>query len=245
LGANALGFILADFPRLVREQWRFVLAASLMFFGSLIGIALLVYLFPDLVYNLIPAEQVSDMQSMYDPNAGHLGRSAERAASEDWVMFGFYIMHNIGIAFQTFASGLLFGVGSAFFLFFNGLTIGAVAGHLTQIGYGQTFWSFVIGHGAFELSAIALAGAAGLQLGWALIAPGRLPRGEALRIAARKSVLLICGVMLFLLIAAFIEAYWSSMTGPTPLTKYLVGAALWMLVLSYLLFAGRTRHAPE
>ena len=245
LGANMLAFILADFPRLVREQWRFVLAASLMFFTSLAGFALLVYLYPDLVYNLIPAEQVSEMQSMYDPVAGHLGRTAERAASEDWAMFGYYIMHNIGIAFQTFASGLLLGLGSAFFLIFNGLMIGAVAGHLTYVGYGQTFWSFVIGHGAFELSAIALAGAAGLKLGWALIAPGRLPRAEALQLAARKSVLLVCGVMLFLLIAAFIEAYWSSMTGPSHQTKYLVGAALWLLVVVYLVFAGRRRHAPE
>ncbi|MOA06997.1 hypothetical protein D3C78_1266690 [compost metagenome] len=240
-----LAFILADFPRLVREQWRFVLAACLMFFGSLAGFALLVYLYPELVYNLIPAAQVSEMQSMYDPVAGHLGRTAERAASEDWAMFGYYIMHNIGIAFQTFASGLLFGLGSVFFLIFNGLMIGAVAGHLTYVGYGQTFWSFVIGHGAFELSAIALAGAAGLKLGWALVAPGRLPRAEALRLAARKSVLLICGVMLFLLIAAFIEAYWSSMTGPSRQTKYLVGAALWLLVVVYLVFAGRYRHAPE
>ncbi|MBV7573029.1 stage II sporulation protein M [Pseudomonas sp. PDM32] len=245
LGANALAFILADFPRLVREQWRFVLAASLMFFVSLAGFAVLVYLFPDLIYNLIPAEQVSEMQSMYDPVAGHLGRTSERAASEDWVMFGYYIMHNIGIAFQTFASGLLFGLGSVFFLIYNGLMIGAVAGHLTYVGYGQTFWSFVIGHGAFELSAIALAGAAGLKLGWALVAPGRLPRTESLRLAARKSVLLICGVMLFLLIAAFIEAYWSSMTRPSPQTKYLVGAALWLLVVVYLMFAGRRRHAPE
>ncbi|MCP1441277.1 putative membrane protein SpoIIM required for sporulation [Pseudomonas sp. GGS8] len=245
LGANMLGFILAGFPRLVREQWRFVLASGLIFFGSLIGFALLVYLFPELVYSLIPAEQVSEMQNMYDPDAGHLGRLAERAASEDWMMFGYYIMHNIGIAFQTFASGLLFGLGSAFFLFFNGLMIGAVAGHLTHIGYGQTFWSFVIGHGAFELSAIALAGAAGLQLGWALIAPGRLPRAEALRLAARKSVLLICGVMLLLLIAAFIEAYWSSRSETALLTKYLIGAALWVSVATYLLFAGRPRHAPE
>ncbi|KPU61366.1 hypothetical protein AN403_5341 [Pseudomonas fluorescens] len=244
-GANLLAFILADFPRLVREQWRFVLAASLMFFASLAGFALLVYLYPDLIYNLIPAEQVSEMQSMYDPVTGHLGRTAERAASEDWAMFGYYIMHNIGIAFQTFASGLLLGLGSVFFLIFNGLMIGAVAGHLTYVGYGQTFWSFVIGHGAFELSAIALAGAAGLKLGWALVAPGRLPRAEALRLAARKSALLVCGVMLFLLIAAFIEAYWSSMTGPSHQTKYLVGAALWLLVVVYLVFAGRRRHAPE
>ncbi|MFW9078170.1 stage II sporulation protein M [Pseudomonas sp. P2757] len=245
LGANLLGFILGGFPRLVREEWRFVLASAVLFFGSLIGFGVLVYLFPELIYNLIPADQVREMQGMYDPVAGHLGRSAERAASEDWVMFGYYIMHNIGIAFQTFAGGLLAGVGSAFFLFYNGLMIGALAGHLTEIGFGQTFWSFVIGHGAFELTAIALAGAAGLKLGWALIAPGRLTRGEALRRAARQSVLLVCGVMLFLLIAAFIEAYWSSRSAVTPLTKYLVGAALWLSVAIYLLFAGRTRHAPE
>lgn len=245
VGAHLLAFVLAGFPRLVREQWPFVLASSLLFFGSLVGIGLLVYLHPEMIYSLVPAQQVAEIQGMYDPAAGHLGRLGERAASDDWVMFGYYIMHNIGIAFQTYASGLLFGLGSVFFLFFNGLMIGAVAGHLTHIGYGENFWSFVVGHGAFELSAIALAGAAGLQLGWALIAPGRLPRGEALRLAAHKSVLMICGVMLFLLLAAFIEAYWSSRSGLAPLVKYLVGAALWLVMATYLMVAGRTRHAPE
>ena len=245
LMANVLGFVLADFPRLVREQWRFVLIASLLFFGSLVGIALLVYLFPDLIYSIVSPQQVAEMQGMYDPDASRLGRAAERASSEDWMMFGYYVMHNIGIAFQTFAAGLLFGLGSVFFLIFNGLIIGAVSGHLTEIGYGQTFWSFVIGHGAFELTAIALAGAAGLQLGWALIAPGQLTRGESLRLAARKSVQMLCGVMVFLLIAAFIEAYWSSTTVIAPWIKYLVGAVLWLSVAAYLGLAGRTRHAPE
>ena len=245
LTANILAFLLADFPRLVREQWRFVLIAGLLFFGSLVGIALLVYLFPDLVYSIISPLQVAEMQGMYNPDASRLGRAAERAASEDWMMFGYYVMHNIGIAFQTFAAGLLFGLGSVFFLIFNGLVIGAVSGHLTDIGYGQTFWSFVIGHGAFELSAITLAGAAGLQLGWSLVAPGRLARSEALRLAARKSVRMLCGVMVFLLIAAFIEAYWSSTTRIEPWIKYAVGVALWLLVAAYLTLAGRSRHAPD
>lgn len=245
LAANVLAFLLADFPRLVREQWRFVLIAGLLFFGSLLGIALLVYLFPDLIYSIVSPQQVAEMQNMYDPEASRLGRAAERAASEDWMMFGYYVMHNIGIAFQTFAAGLLFGLGSVFFLIFNGMVIGAVSGHLTEIGYGQTFWSFVVGHGAFELSAITLAGAAGLQLGWSLIAPGRLARSEALRLAARKSVRMLCGVMVFLLIAAFIEAYWSSTTSIEPWIKYLVGTTLWLLVAAYLILAGRTRHAPD
>jgi uncharacterized membrane protein SpoIIM required for sporulation len=245
IGGQLLGFVLAGFPRLVRQEWRFVMAGVLLFFGSLLGTGLLVYLFPELIYSIMDSEQVAQMEQMYDPDARRLGRFSERGSGDDWLMFGFYIMNNIGIAFQTFASGLLFGLGSLFFLLFNGLTIGAVAGHLTQIGHGEPFWSFVIGHGSFELTAIALAGAAGLKLGWALLVPGRLPRSEALRLAASQAVRLIGGVVLFLLLAAFIEAYWSSMTLVGPQVKYLVGAGLWLLVLAYLLLAGRGQHAPD
>jgi uncharacterized membrane protein SpoIIM required for sporulation len=206
IGGQLLGFILAGFPRLVRAEWRFVLAACLLFFGSLLLMGALVYHFPDLVYAVMSPDRVAEMEQMYDPDARRIGRFSERDSGDDWMMFGYYIMNNIGIAFQTFASGLLFGLGSLFFLLFNGLMIGAVAGHLTQIGYGETFWSFVIGHGSFELTAIALAGAA---------------------------------------LAAFIEAYWSSMTLASANVKYIVGGALWLLVLAYLLLAGRGEHAPD
>ena len=245
LGAQIISFILAGFPQLVRREWRAVLAGSALFFGSLIGMGLLTWLFPDLIYSLMDPEQVRQMEEMYDPAARRLGHFAERDSGDDWMMFGYYIMNTIGIAFQTFASGLIFGLGSLFFLLYNGLVIGAVAGHLTRIGYSETFWSFVIGHGAFELTAIAFAGAAGLKLGWALLSPGRLGRGEALRQAAGKAIQLVAGVILFLLIAAFIEAYWSSMTYTTPTVKYWVGAVLWLLVITYFVFAGRKRHAPD
>lgn len=244
LGAQILGFILGGFPRLVREQWRSIAVSSLLFYGTLILMGVLVYCFPDLVYSVVSPEQVSEMDSMYEPDAHRIGAS-KRDASDDWMMFGHYIMNNIGIGFQTYAGGLLFGVGSLFFILFNGLMIGAIAGHLTQAGYGETFWSFVIGHGAFELTAITFAGAAGLQLGWALLAPGRYTRAESLRLAGARSVRLVAGVILMLLIAAFIEAYWSSMTFATPLVKYVVGGSLWMLVGSYFTFAGRGGHAPD
>lgn len=245
LGGRLLGFLLGGFPRLVRSQWRSIAAASLLFYGSLLLMGLLVHYWPDLVYSVLEPEQVSSMESMYDPDARRIGPMSERDSGDDWMMFGHYIMNNIGIAFQTYAGGLLFGVGSLFFLLFNGLHIGAVAGHLTQIGFGETFWSFVIGHGAFELTAIAFSGGAGLQLGWALLAPGRLPRGEALRLAAGCSVQLVAGVILLLLIAAFVEAYWSSMTLVKPQVKYLVGAGLWLLVGLYFGFVGRRRHAAD
>lgn len=245
LGAQLVRFVFGGFPRLVRSEWRSVCAASLLFFGSLALMGGLTYLYPELIYSLVSPDRVGEMERMYDPDARRLGRFGQRDAGDDWVMFGFYIMNNIGIAFQTFASGLLLGLGSLFFLLFNGLMIGAVAGHLTRIGYSETFWSFVVGHGAFELTAIALAGAAGFKLGWALLAPGRRPRGEALRLAAAKAVQLVAGVILLLLLAAFIEAFWSSTTSASPTLKYAVGAGLWSLVLGYLTLAGRRPHAPD
>jgi uncharacterized membrane protein SpoIIM required for sporulation len=245
LPGRVLGFIVGGFAREVRDQWRYVLTASLLFYGSLFGMAALVYAFPELVYSVLPPDQVAQMEQMYDPDASRLGRFAERGAGDDWLMFGYYVMNNIGIAFQTFASGLLFGLGTLFFLLFNGLTIGAVAGHLSSIGYHQPFWSFVIGHGAFELTAITLAGAAGLQLGVALLAPGRQTRAEALRQAAKRGIQLVGGATLFLLIAAFVEAYWSSMTLATPAIKYIVGTLLWLIVAAYFCLAGRGQHAAE
>ena len=241
LAPRLLGFILHGFPRQVRAAWRSILLASLLFYVSLLGMGLLVYLFPELIYSLQSPEQVAQMERMCDPDARRLGPFAERGSSDDWLMFGFYIMNNIGIAFQTFASGLLFGLGSLFFLLFNGLNIGAIAGHLLRIGYEETFLSFVIGHGAFELTAITFAGAAGLQLGGALLAPGPRSRRAALRAAARGSVGLIAGVIGLLLIAAFIEAYWSSITRFPASLKYAVGTALWLLVGTYFLLAGRRR----
>ncbi|MFF7707114.1 stage II sporulation protein M [Pseudomonas sp. NPDC007930] len=237
--ARVAHFLLAGFPRQVRASGRFVLLAAAVLFGTLALVAGLVYLYPELVYNLLPAAKVSAAEYMYDPSQSHLGRAANREASTDWAMFGFYVMNNIGIAFQTFASGLLLGLGSLFYLFYNGLQIGAVAGHLSQSAASVPFWSFVIGHGAFELTAIALAGGAGLQLGWALIAPGRLSRGQALRQAARAALNLVYGLALFLLLAAFLEAYWSSKGSITPLVKFSVGGLLWAGVLAYLLLAGR------
>ncbi|WP_437883207.1 stage II sporulation protein M [Pseudomonas sp. LRF_L74] len=244
IGGQIIHFIIAGFPRLIRSEWRAVSLACLLFFGSLIGMGLLTWGFPDLIYSVMDPSQVASMESMYDPEARRIGRFNERGSSEDWMMFGHYIMNNIGIGFQTFAGGLLFGLGSLFFLLFNGLMIGAVAGHLTRIGYSETFWSFVIGHGAFELTAIAFAGAAGFKLGWALLAPGQLRRGEALRLASKRAIQLVAGVILFLLIAAFIEAFWSSMTYTTATVKYAVGAGLWTLVIAYIVFAGR-HHAPD
>lgn len=225
-----------DFPRAVRAHALYVWIALAVFGLPTLVLGVLVYQRPELVLSVVDPVQAAQFEQMYSPAAQALGR---RTAETDWMMFGFYIRNNIGIAFQCFASGILFGVGSLFYMAFNGAMGGAIAGYLTERGYGATFYSFVVTHAAFELTAIVLAGAAGLRMGHALLAPGRYSRTQALMLASKESVVLIYGITLMLLIAAAIEAFWSSAQWIPPLVKYAVAAVCWLAVLSYLCLQGR------
>jgi uncharacterized membrane protein SpoIIM required for sporulation len=158
-------------------------------------------------------------------------------------MFGFYIWNNVRIGFQTFAGGMLAGVGSAWFLGANGVIIGAVAGYLTQAGFGETFWSFVAGHSSLELVAIVLSGAAGFKLGLAVIAPGNLSRKSALIAAAKPAVRIMYGAAVMFFAAAFVEAFWSPLTEVPFQVKVTIGIAGWVVLLAYLAFGGRARAA--
>jgi len=232
-----LDFFVTGFPAAVRRNRVFVYVATALFLVPLLGMGLTCYLNEEFIYSLASSADVHEMESMYDPANHKLGR--ERGTETDIMAFGFYIRNNIGISFRTFAGGIFFGLGSIFFLIFNGLFIGGVGGHLTQLGYGSTFYPFVSGHGSFELTAIVLSGAAGLKLGYAMIHPGNKPWLVALRDAGREAITIIYGTTVMLLVAAFIEAFWSSTAATPALIKYIVGIVFWVLVLSYFILSGR------
>ncbi len=234
-----LRFIIVDFPRTLRANASFIGLSAALFVLPLVILGSLCFANEDMIYSVTSAENVRTYESMYDKQASHFGR--ERDSGDDVHMFGFYIKNNIGISFQVFAGGILFCLGSIFFLIFNGIHIGAVAGYLARNGYGETFFPFVVGHGAFELTALVFSGAAGLKLGFALVDPGCYDRLTALRIAGRQAVLIVYGSTLMLVIAAFLEAFWSSSSSVAPIFKYGVGAIFWLLVSVYYCSAGKPR----
>ncbi|MEN7342658.1 MAG: stage II sporulation protein M [Pseudomonadota bacterium] len=237
---SALGtFLLTTFPRAFRDEWRYTMTSFALFFVPFFGFIVLLQFFPDLVFSLIDAGEVTAMESMYDPDNARFGR--ERQSATDTLMFGYYIYNNVGIGFRMFAGGLLFGLGTLFFLLFNGVFLGAVSGHLIGTPATIPFTTFVVAHGAFELTGIAIFGAAGLMVGMALVAPGNTGRWRAAQLAARRSLTLVYGATLMMLLAAFVEAYWSSTSWPPAWTKYTVGAVLWLFVIAYFAFAGRRR----
>jgi len=237
---RVLEYLLAGFPALVRAEWRLVTVAALLFFGPLLGLIAVLQVYPEFVHYLLDPRQIASFHEMYDPANKRLGT---RGADSSLLMFGFYIWNNIRIGFQTFAGGLLFGVGSIWFLGANGVILGAVSGYLTQIGYTQTFWSFVAGHSSLELLAIVISGAAGLRLGMAVIAPGNVSRRAALVAAAKPAVRLMYGAATMFLAAAFVEAFWSPLTEFGFQIKIIVGISGWVILLGYFLLAGRGRAA--
>jgi uncharacterized membrane protein SpoIIM required for sporulation len=229
-------FLTHDFPGSVRSLAAYVwISAALLYIPTFV-IGWLVYKRPELILSVVSAETAASFDSMYSESAASIGRAAEG----DWVMFGYYISHNISIAFQCFAGGLLAGIGSLFYLIYNGAVGGAVGGYLTVRGHSGTFYPFVVTHSAFELTAIVLSGAAGLRIGYSLVAPGRLSRVQSLVAATEECAPVVAGAAIMLLIAAAIEAFWSSAGWLTPAVKYSVASACWIGVLSYLTFQGRS-----
>jgi uncharacterized membrane protein SpoIIM required for sporulation len=156
-------------------------------------------------------------------------------------MAGFYVYNNVGIAFRCFATGILFGAGSIFFLVYNGLVTGCAVGWVIQSGHGRNILTFVSGHSPFELTAIVIAGAAGLQVGYALIDTGGSSRKSSLLRAGRSAIVLVIGAGVALLIAALIEGFWSASSAPEPL-KWSVAVVNSLLVLGYLSFGGQERR---
>lgn len=234
---RAVNFVKGGFPLLVRQHYRLFWLSAALFYIPFILTGLLAYTDTDFIYRIHNASDVASMESMYNPDGLNQIRPPDRESSSDFRMFGHYISNNIGIDFKVFAGGMLFGVGSLFFLLYNGLALGSVAGHLTAKGYTETFWGFVAGHGAFELTALVISGASGLLLGMALIKPGRRSRADALKQQSQIAVRLVIGAAIMTLLAAFIEAYWSSIRWNVTI-KYGVGILMWVLTALYLLYGG-------
>ncbi|WP_028582523.1 stage II sporulation protein M [Desulfogranum japonicum] len=231
-------FFWISFPSTFRNSVGYFWIALLLFLvpGAMAGT--MCYIYPEATYSIMGESQVASIEEMYDP-ANHQGpHGKQRDAEDDFTMFGYYIFNNVSIGFRTFAGGIIYGVGTVFFLVFNGIMIGGTAGHLSHAPFASLFWPFVSGHGAFELTAIIISGAAGLMVGAGLLFPGEYRRLDSLKRIAPRSLTLVMGAMILLIVAAIVEAFWSS-SGMPVVVKYWVSACNWIVVSCYLALAGR------
>ncbi|MGH1346268.1 MAG: stage II sporulation protein M [Nannocystales bacterium] len=235
-----VGALLAwEFPRTLRESWRYMAAASALFLVPFFVALAATLANPDLAAEVMPRQDLEMLAQSYAEGFGQ-----GRAESEDASMAGFYVYNNVGISFRVFATGIFFGLGSMFYLVTNGVTIGATLGYVSAMGAGRNILTFVMGHGAFELTAIVIAGAAGLRMGYALVRTHGLTRLGSLRREGPAVARLAMGAAVMLGVAALIEGFWSPSSIADEI-KWATASGLWLAVLAYFVFAGRRRARRE
>jgi uncharacterized membrane protein SpoIIM required for sporulation len=130
---------------------------------------------------------------------------------------------------MAFGFGLTAGVGTTVLLIFNGVHLGSVAGWMMLHGKEKALWGWIMPHGATELLAICLAGAAGYLLAAAIVAPGQLRRSTALKTIGGDALIIELGCMAMLLIAGLIEGFVSpsAIDYPTRLAVLAASLAVW------------------
>jgi len=143
-------------------------------------------------------------------------------------------VNNITVSIAAFAGGMTAGLYTVFVLVLNGTELGTVFAVLQRAGVASSLVIFILAHGFLELSAIFLAGGAGLRLAWAILHPDERTRGDALRIAGAQAMRIMLLVAVTLVCAGLIEGFVSPTT-LAPAGKLaigvLTGVALWSYIL--------------
>jgi uncharacterized membrane protein SpoIIM required for sporulation len=169
-----------------------------------------------------------------------LGMSGIEQAAFSWYVF----TNNVLVTFGAFGFGIAFGLGTALALVYNGGILGVVGGVLVGSGNGGFFVELVAAHGAIELSCVVIAGAAGLRLGWSILAPGLLTRRASLAAEGRRAAGLLAGTMVWLGVAGLIEGV-ISRRGLDALSCAAIGLASGAVFWGLVVWRGRFSEAAE
>lgn len=123
------------------------------------------------------------------------------------LMFFGIAANNIYVSLVTFAAGIIFSVGSVYFLLRNGLMLGSFQYYFFSKGLGMKSVLVIWIHGTLEISAIVIAGAAGLVLGNSLLFPKTFTRMVSLKKGAADGMKIAVGLVPIFIVAAFFESF--------------------------------------
>jgi len=204
-------FYFARFPAtLAATAWLQGLVAIVLLAGALTG-ATIIAQNPANIYAAIPSAMypADDLERLVSSRS-----EREKFLSRTPLAFGIksvfsasLFVHNTGIGFLSFATGILAGLPTIILVFYNGITIGAFAWIFSRDGAWPIFWAWLLPHAIPELLAITLCSTAGLLIGKAVLAPGRRHTAAALRDAATPALELVIAAVPLFVVAAAIESF--------------------------------------
>lgn len=185
-----------------RSRKTLFFALAIFLFWTLVGIISTVYMpeFP----RLILGDGYVDMTLKNIEKGDPLG---VYHSTSQISMFLEITLNNIQVSFYAFIYGITFTIGTHIVIFNNAIMLGSFQTFFFSKGLLLTSFLGIWIHGAFEISAIAIAGGAGITLGNGLLFPGSYTRLQSLQLAARRGLKIMIALIPFLIVAGFLESY--------------------------------------
>lgn len=223
-------FWTVSFPVVAYRAWRWWLGSAVAFFIVTVALALWVSGNPGVHAAIGTPSEIEELVN-HDFASYYSEHPAGSFALQVWV-------NNSWVAAQCIAFAILLGLPIPYVLFQNAANLGVIAGLMFGADKGDLFLGLIIPHGLLELTAVFLAAAVGMRLGWTVIAPGDRPRSQALAEQGRAVVAAAIGLAVVLLISGLIEA----LVTPSPLPTWMrigIGVAAELAFLGYVFHFGR------
>ncbi|MCC7466736.1 MAG: stage II sporulation protein M [Saprospiraceae bacterium] len=150
--------------------------------------------------------------------------------------------NNLFVALRTAIFGVLASIGTVFILIYNGIMVGAFQYFFVEQGvFLESFLTIWI-HGTLEISAIIIAGAAGLVAGSGLLFPGTYRRVQAFQLSMRRGLKIFIGVVPIIVLAGFFESFLTRFTEtPDPIRAAFILTSL-LFVLWYFVWLPWHKH---
>jgi len=232
-GARLRHFFTRDFPVEFRSSLAYVAICTAITVACSIVAYVVIRSHPADAYALLPKEIIpaAIRKSLHDSNFGFDRNFAP-------AMSAAIITNNVKVAVIAFAGSITLGAATVYVIASNGLMLGGVAALFTNAGFGYDFWATVAPHGVIELTAIQIAGGAGLMIAAGLLFPGRLRRRDAIAVNARRAGTLILGVASMLIVAGTIEGFISPQRWAAE-ARIAIGVMTALALMLYFGFAGR------
>jgi len=223
-------FWTVSFPVVAYRSWRWWLATAVVFFAVVTVIGFWVAGNPEVQAAVGTPSEIDELVN-HDVESYYSEHPAAAFALHVW-------LNNSWVAARCIAFAVVLGLPIPLLLFNNAANVGVIAGLMFQAGKGGLLLGLLLPHGLLELTAVFLAAAVGMRLGWSVISPGDRPRGQVLAEQGRGVVSVAVGLVAVLLVAGLIEA----MVTPSPLPTFLrvgIGVAVEVAFLWYVVYFGR------
>lgn len=152
-------------------------------------------------------------------------------------MFLAIALNNIQVALNTVVAGFFLGLGTIYMLFNNGIMLGSFQYFFFAHGLGWDSVLVIWIHGTLEISAIVIAGAAGLIIGRSILFPGTYTRKQSVKAGAKDAVKIMVGLVPVFITAALLEGFVTRYTSmPVWLSLLILGGSLWFIIWYFVLY---------